>query len=43
MRFGLVLGWFWAGFGPVGSTEKNFWADYELLLRAVFYVFMAKS
>ena len=22
----------WAGFGPVGSTEKNIWADYEQLL-----------
>ena len=26
----------WAGFGPVGNTEKNkVWADYEQLLRAV--------
>ena len=23
LRFGLVLGWFWAGFGLVSSTEKN--------------------
>ena len=29
----------WAGFGPVGNTEKNFWADYEQLLRAVFLCF----
>ena len=21
----------WAGFGPVGITEKKIWADYELL------------
>ena len=25
----------WAGFGPVGNTEKKNWADYEQLLRAV--------
>ena len=24
-----------AGFGPVGNTEKKIWADYEQLLRAV--------
>ena len=30
----------WAGFGPVGSTEKKiFWANYEQLLRAVFLCF----
>ena len=23
----------WAGFGQVGSTEKNDWANYEQLLR----------
>ena len=22
----------WAGFGPVGNTEKKHWADYEQLL-----------
>ena len=26
----------WAGFWPVGITEKNIWADYEQLLRPVF-------
>jgi hypothetical protein len=26
----------WAGFGPVGNTEKKVWADYEQLLRPVF-------
>ena len=25
----------WAGFGPVGITEKN-WADYELILGRFF-------
>jgi hypothetical protein len=29
----------WAGFGPVGNTEKNIWADYEQLLRSVFSCF----
>ena len=29
----------WAGFGPVGNTEKKKWADYEQLLRAVFLYF----
>ena len=29
----------WAGFGPVGGTEKNNWANYEQLLRAVFFMF----
>jgi hypothetical protein len=24
----------WAGFGPIGNTEKKVWADYEQLLRA---------
>ena len=28
----------WAGFGPVGSTEKNL-ADYEQFLRAIFSMF----
>ena len=28
-----------ADFGPAGNTEKNFWADYEQLLRAVFLCF----
>ena len=26
----------WAGFGPVGITEKKIWAYYEQLLRPVF-------
>ena len=26
----------WAGFGPVGNTEKRNWANYEPFLRAVF-------
>ena len=33
----------WAGFGPVGNTEKKIGADYEQLLRAVFHVFMGKK
>jgi hypothetical protein len=28
----------WAGFGPVGITEKN-WTDYKQLLRPVFFMF----
>ena len=28
----------WAGFGPVGITEKK-WADYEQILRPVFFMF----
>ena len=36
--YGTKIG-IWAGFGHVSSTEKN-GADYEQLLRAVFYVFM---
>ena len=26
----------WAGFGPVGNTEKKIGADYEQLLKSVF-------
>ena len=26
----------WAGFGPIGNTEKKIWADYEQLLRPFF-------
>jgi hypothetical protein len=33
--FGLVLGWFWAGFGLVLLKEK-LGADYEQLLRVFF-------
>ena len=29
----------WTAFGPVGSTEKNIWADYEQLLRAIISCF----
>ena len=32
----------WAGFGPVGSTKKN-WADYEQPLRAVFSCFQGQK
>ena len=35
---------FWAGFGPVGKTEKkSAWADYEQLLRAVFSCFQGQK
>jgi hypothetical protein len=34
----------WAGFGPVGNTEKiKCWADYEQLLRTFFYVIIGKK
>ena len=33
----------WAGFGLVGITEKRVWANYEQLLRAVFYALIAKK
>ena len=33
----------WVGFGPVGSTEKKIWADYEQLMRALFHVFRGKK
>ena len=34
----------WAGFGPIGSTEKKrVWADYEQLLRVFFHVFRSKT
>ena len=29
----------WAGFGPVGITEKKNWADDEQLLRSGFFMF----
>ena len=29
----------WAGFGPVGNTEKKVWADCEQLLRPDFSCF----
>ena len=33
----------WAYFGPVGNTEKKFWADYEQLLRALFSCFQGQN
>ena len=34
----------WAGFGPVGITEKkNIWAHYERLLRQVFSSFRGQK
>ena len=33
----------WAGFGPIGNTEKKMGADYEQLLRAVFSCFQGKK
>ena len=33
----------WAGFGPVGITEKKNWADYEQLLRADFSCFQGQK
>ena len=33
----------WAGFGPVGNTEKKNWADDEQLLRAVFPCFQGQK
>ena len=29
----------WAGFGPIGSTEKRVWADYEQLFRVFLFLF----
>jgi len=29
----------WAGFGPIGSTGKRAWADYEQLFGVVFPCF----
>ena len=35
---------FWAGLGSRAViVKKKFWADYEQLLRPVFYVFMGKK
>ena len=42
MRFGLVLSWFWAGFGLVGNTEKKIEDNHEQFLRVFFYVFRDK-
>ena len=35
---------FWAGFGPIGNTEKkSTWANYEQLFRAVFSCFQGQK
>ena len=31
----------WAGFGPIGITEKKIWADYEQLLGQLFFMFLS--
>jgi hypothetical protein len=33
----------WAGFGSVGNTEKKFGADYEQLLRVIFFMFSGEK
>ena len=33
----------WAGFGPVGNTEKKLGANYEQLLRVVFSCFQGQK
>ena len=33
----------WAGFGPIDSTEKRAWTNYEQLLRMVFSCLGAKK
>ena len=33
----------WAGFGPIGRTEKRVLADYEQVLRVFFHVFRGKK
>ena len=33
----------WAGFGPIGSTEKRVWADYEKILWVVFSCFQEQK
>ena len=33
----------WAGFGPVGNTEKKIVADYEQLLRVYFSCFRGQK
>ena len=33
----------WAGFGPVGNTEKKNWADYEQLFRVFFSCFQGQK
>jgi hypothetical protein len=46
LRFGLVwagLGWFGLVWGQLAIMKKQFWADYEQLLRAVFFMFSRKK
>ena len=38
-RFLRIFFEIWAGFGPVGNTEKKIWVNYEQLLRLVFSCF----
>ena len=33
----------WAGFGPVGITEKKIWANYEQIFRPVFSSFRGQK
>ena len=33
----------WAGFGPVGNTEKKTWADYEQLFKVFFSCFQGQK
>jgi hypothetical protein len=33
----------WAGFGPIGKSEKKVWADYEQLLRMGFSCFWVQK
>ena len=33
----------WAGFGPVGNTEKKIGADYEQVLRVFFSCFQGQK
>ena len=42
-RFLWKISKIWAGFGPVGNTEKKIGADYEQLLRAVFSSFQGQK
>ena len=39
--YGTEIG-IWSGFGPVGSTKKN-WVNYGQLLRAVFSWFQGQK
>ena len=33
----------WAGYGPIGNTEKKVWADYEQLLRTILSCFWVQK